>query len=243
MRNASNAIDGGDQRFMAVDVLQLAAETWLAAVGDSQGSVELYAVDGTFALTRVFASVVHATPVLCARFCVVDEDTMVVLGTAAGDLVVVNVNEEVARLTGRSAVAPPQKTWVFSGVHVMGVNDLAVRRAGHRVTCVSVGDDQTARVTVLEVAGHAVACVEKTTLPAVSGTSVRGVAWAGDDVFFTGWEQTVQKWSWREGGLQLAGRVDVQVPETGCIDVATCRDRTWCSVCGAMGFEVFDLSI
>ena len=93
MRSASNTIDGGDQRFMAVDALALGAAGWLAAVGDSQGSVELYAVDGALALSRVFSSVVHATPVLCVRFCVVEEAFLLVAGTAAGDLVVVNCNE------------------------------------------------------------------------------------------------------------------------------------------------------
>ena len=243
VRSASNTVDGGDQRFMAVDALALGAAGWLAAVGNSQGSVELYAVDGALALSRVFSSVVHATPVLCVRFCVVEEAFLLVAGTAAGDLVVVNCNEEVAAITGRALPVPAQKTWVFPEVHVMGVNDLAVRRAGDCVTCVSVGDDQTARVTVLRVADQTVVCEAKTTLPAVSGTSVRGVTWVGDDVFLTGWEQTVQRWSWRENALQFVGKVDVQVPETGCIDVAACGERVWGSVCGAMGFEVFDLSI
>ena len=96
---------------------------------------------------------------------------------------------------------------------------------------------------VLRVADQTVVCEAKTTLLAVSGTSVRGVTWVGDDVFLTGWEQTVQRWSWRENALQFVGKVDVQVPETGCIDVAACGERVWGSVCGAMGFEVFDLSI
>ena len=244
IRDASNSIEGGDQRFMDVSVLPCDAHRALVGVGDSRGSVELYAISDTdCVLTRVFSSIVHATPILSLRLCEVEGDVLAVAGTASGDVVVLNCNEEVMGVTKRALVIPEQKKWVFSGIHVMGMNDFRVWIEGSRIVCVSVGDDQTMRVTTLCVKDHTVELVEERTIPDVSGTSIRGIACVGDDVFITGWEQTVQKWNRSGDALQFVGKVSVQVPETGCIDVIRGGESLLGSVCGAMGFEVFDISI
>ena len=239
VRDAQNRIEGGDQRYMAIQGVQRSDGSVLVLLGDSKGQLHLFSL----ALDRlqpvcVFSAEVHATPILCVDLCEADGQLFGFAGTAAGDLLVFRVDSL------RNSAKSDEAIHVIKTVHSMGINDLSVSRRGSQVVCVSVGDDQSLRLCKFAVEGNDLVLLDKVSYMGVSGTSIRSCCWKESGVYFVGWEQNVEKRVWVNEGLVKSGWAEVQVPETSCLDLLEEGTMSgFGAVCGAMGVEVFEYSI
>ena len=164
-----------------------------------------------------------------------------IAGVAAGDLIAIDLTSAVEAFeAGQAFVIPPEAYALFPAVHIMGINDLKVLVEGETMCCFTVGDDQSLHATCLQKTGQKVECVQSVKNSLISGTSLRGLSVVDHSVFITGWEQKVQRWEWRNGKLEKAGELNVQAPETGSVDCIYNGHSIYGSVCGDMGFEVFE---
>ena len=241
VRDAQNRIEGGDQRYMAIQGVQRSDGSVLVLLGDSKGQLHLFslALDRSLPVC-VFSAEVHATPILCVDLCEADGQLFGFAGTAAGDLLVFRVDS--LRNSANSANSG-EAISVIKTVHSMGINDLSVSWRDSQVICVSVGDDQSLRVCKFAVEGKDLVLLDKVSYMGVSGTSIRSCCWKASGVYFVGWEQNVEKRVWVNEGLVKSGWVEVQVPETSCMDLLEGTVSGLGAVCGAMGVEVFEYSI
>lgn len=165
----------------------------------------------------------------------------VIAGVAAGDLIVIDLTSAIAEFeAGRDFAIPAEAYSLFSAVHIMGINDLKVLVDGEEMRCFTVGDDQSLNMTCLQKKGQKVELVQSAKKSLISGTSLRGVSLVDHSVFVTGWEQKVQRWNWKDGKLEKAGELNVQAPETGSVSCIYNGHSIYGSVCGDMGFEVFE---
>lgn len=238
VRDSQNRVEGGDQRYMDISVFEMEPGKTVVLLGDSKGQIHVFLftpADPTPQL--VLTRDVHSTPILCVDLCFVNDRLFGFAGTAAGDLLFFDVT---SLLRSKSDDSPVREV---KAVHMMGINDLRVLLRGQHLFCVSVGDDQSLRITQFACESDDIIFVSKKSYAGVSGTSLRSMCSVKSGVYFTGWEQVVQRWIWMNEGLVVAGRCEVQVPETGCIDMIEESGCALGAVCGAMGIEVFEYSI
>lgn len=240
-RNSMNCSDEGDQRIMDVSILS-GLSTLFFVTGDSCGKIHFYHFrENSFEPILLFTSEIHTTPILSVQLIQSRERVMIIAGVAAGDLIVIDITNAIAQFesTGEFTVEPSSFT-LFPAIHVMGINDLKVILEGDEVNCVTVGDDQSLRVTSLQYNGKW-ECVRRVDCELIAGTSLRGVTVVGHDIYTTGWEQVLQKWKLENKQLKKVSEMNLQVPETGCVDCIQNDGSVLGCVCGDMGFEIFEL--
>lgn len=238
VRDSQNRVEGGDQRYMDISVFEIEPEKTVILLGDSKGQVHVFLFTPSNPTPqRVVTRDVHPTPILCVDLCFANGRLFGFAGTAAGDLLFFDVTSLILLKSDDLLVRE------VKSVHVMGINDLRVLLRGQYLFCVSVGDDQSLQITQFACESDDIVFVSKKSYAGVSGTSLRSLCSVKSGVYFTGWEQVVQRWIWMSEGLVVAGRCEVQVPETGCIDMIEESGCALGAVCGAMGIEVFEYSI
>lgn len=227
-----------DQRLLCMDVKLLNPSSILMVVGDSCGMMRAFAVhcDGR-GIEPLVTSPCHSTPLLSIA---ITSQNCVFVGTAAGDLLFI---DSPLTIPSDKYVIPSDRVYCDPRVHVMGINGLVVRQLDHEIECLTVGDDQSFRVSRYDVT-HGLELKEREVCERVSGSSIRSLAVIpSKGVFVTGWEQKVERMMRIDGAYSVADAIEVLVPETTCISMIETNGRIYGAVCGAMGFEVFELSI
>ena len=219
-----------DQRVMCV-AANGAGNTLLVAAGDSRGKLRFFTVEGT--RVKVAGEVTgHVTPILAIAM---TRDGIVIAGTAAGDLVFLRCEKtESAGINMGEVIVDP-------AVHVMGINGVAIQETEDAIRCFTVGDDQSFRISMYDRA--TLKCVHREVHERVSGTALRSVRVGKSGVYFSGWEQQIQHWVERDGAFEKVESFYSIVPEIACIDVREDANRASICACGAMGFEVLELSV
>ena len=109
------------------------------------------------------------------------------------------------------------------------------------IICFTVGDDQSFRISTYD--RTTLKCVHREVHERVSGTALRSVRVVNSGVYFAGWEQQIQHWIQHDGVFERVESFYSIVPEIACIDVREDAEGTSICACGAMGFEVLELSV
>lgn len=227
-----------DQRMMCMDVKLVNETTVLMVVGDSCGVMRVFAIhcDGK-GIVPLLTVPCHSTPLLSVA---ISTQNCVFVGTAAGDLLYIDTPLSVSTdipCVNRNNVH------CESGVHAMGINGLALREKGTEIECLTVGDDQSFRISCYDLE-NGLEFKTREVYERVSGSSIRSLTMLPNKgVFITGWEQKVQRLVNTDGKYKIMDEVETLVPETTCISITESCGRIFGAVCGAMGFEVFELSI
>ena len=249
METSTDYQEGTLQRVMCASLIALDSTTACLATGDSCGTVQAFVIDlHSLCLYTVLTVSAHTTPILSID---ITNDHTILAGTAAGDIVGVPAGQWIEQVLSTHCNHPSPRMnaedlSIDLSVHCMGVNGLQLVACNEGASlCMTVGDDQSFRVSHYQHTNGVLQCERREVYEGVSGTALRSIASVPSGVYLTGWEQRVQRWviEKESGQYAMAGEITTLVPETACIDVMEWKQHVLLAACGAMGFEVIEISL
>ena len=233
------------QRIMCAALHPISSTMVCLATGDSCGTVQCFIIDlHSLALYTTLTVIAHSTPILSIA---IADDLTLLAGTAAGDIASIPATAHILQVVKTQSSHPfptldPSTVHLDVGVHLMGVNGLQLIPRGVGTSlCMTVGDDQSFRVSHYHHSTDTLSCERREVYEGVSGTALRSLAVLPSGVYITGWEQRIQRWIEEDNQFVMAGEVATLVPETACVDVIEWDQHVLIAVCGAMGFEVMEI--